>query len=130
MPAVGPLDPLAVRPHHGSNGISSHLRPGVPCPITRSSLLAFTYHVEFQLHVEDPPAVQNGHQVDGEDGGSVRRDRYVWPKEYIEVHRESVQFVAQSGPDGPALVGVDGGGEVDDAVLRGARVAVVVEGAR
>lgn len=41
---------------------------------------------------------------------------------------EGVQLVAQSGPDGPALVGVDGGGDVNGVVLRGA--AVVVEGAR
>lgn len=56
--------------------------------------LRLTHHVEFQLHVEDPPAVQNRHQVDGEDGGSVRGDRYVWPEEDVEVHGEGVQLVA------------------------------------
>lgn len=85
-----------------------------------------THHVELELHVEDPSAVQHRHQIDGEDGGPVGRDGDVGTEEDVEMHRKGVQLIAQGGPDGPAAVGVAGWGEVDHAVLRGLQVAVIV----
>lgn len=85
-----------------------------------------THHVELELHVEDSSAVQHGHQVDGEHGGSVGWNRYIGAEEDVEVHGEGVQLVTQGGTDGPALAGVGGGGEVNNAVIRGPQVAVVV----
>lgn len=85
-----------------------------------------THHVEFELHVEDSSAVQNRHQVDGEHSSPVRWDGYIWTKEDVEVHREGVQLIAQGRADGPALVVVGRGGEVNDAVLRVVEVTVVL----